>query len=647
MSNYLWKPSQDRIDTSGVEAFRKRINEKYGTNLASYPELYDWSVGSIPEFWKEIWDFVGILSSKPFDRVVDDVSKMPGARWFEGARLNFAENLLRCRDDSPAIIFRGELGERRQISFRELYQSVAKLSGALRACGVKSGDRIAGMMPNIPETVIAMLAATSIGAAWSSCSPDFGVQGVLDRFGQIRPKILFATDGYYFKGKKQETISRVSSIVSQIPGIEKVVLVNFTGESDISKIKNGVDFNEFLEGSKSLEIEFEQLPFDHPLYIMYSSGTTGLPKCLVQGPGVLLNHLKELKLHTDLKKGEKIFYYTTCGWMMWNWLVSALAAEACIVLFDGNPFYPDSGALWKIAQEEKIQVFGTSARYIAACEADGLRPKEKFDLSSVRAILSTGSPLSLESFEYIYRDVKSDVQLASISGGTDLNGCFALGVPVLPVYKGELQCRGLGMKVEIFDDKGRPLQKEKGELVCTAAFPSMPLYFWNDPEGKKYHDAYFDTFPGIWRHGDFAEITEHGGLIVYGRSDATLNPGGVRIGTADLYRQVEAFSEIADSVVIGQDYRDDIRIILFVKMKEGHILTDALKSSIKEKIRANVSPRHMPALIISVPDIPYTLNMKKVELAVKKTVQNEPVLNKDALINPQSLDYFRDLAELK
>jgi len=647
MSNYLWKPSQDRIDTSGVDAFRKRINEKYGTNLASYPELYDWSVGSIPEFWKEIWDFVGILSSKPFDRVVDDVSKMPGARWFEGARLNFAENLLRCRDDSPAIIFRGELGERRQISFRELYQSVAKLSGALRACGVKSGDRIAGMMPNIPETVIAMLAATSIGAAWSSCSPDFGVQGVLDRFGQIRPKILFATDGYYFKGKKQETISRVSSIVSQIPGIEKVVLVNFTGESDISKIKNGVDFNEFLEGSKSLEIEFEQLPFDHPLYIMYSSGTTGLPKCLVQGPGVLLNHLKELKLHTDLKKGEKIFYYTTCGWMMWNWLVSALAAEACIVLFDGNPFYPDSGALWKIAQEEKIQVFGTSARYIAACEADGLRPKEKFDLSSVRAILSTGSPLSLESFEYIYRDVKSDVQLASISGGTDLNGCFALGVPVLPVYKGELQCRGLGMKVEIFDDKGRPLQKEKGELVCTAAFPSMPLYFWNDPEGKKYHDAYFDTFPGIWRHGDFAEITEHGGLIVYGRSDATLNPGGVRIGTADLYRQVEAFSEIADSVVIGQDYRDDIRIILFVKMKEGHILTDALKSSIKEKIRANVSPRHMPALIISVPDIPYTLNMKKVELAVKKTVQNEPVLNKDALINPQSLDYFRDLAELK
>jgi len=627
----------------------KIINETYEQNFSEYEPFYQWSIENIPDFWACLWEFAKIKSSTPYDQVVDDVGKMPGAKWFSGARLNFAENLLRYKDDQTALIFKGEDRVDRRMTYAELYNEVASVARSLKQAGVRTGDRVVGFMPNMPETVIAMLAATSMGATWSSCSPDFGIKGVLDRFGQIKPKVLFTADGYFFKGKRLDSLERISSILKELPSVEKVVVVPFTvKDPDIGTVLHAVLYNDFKSPESGLAIEFEQLPFDHPLYIMYSSGTTGLPKCMVQSAGgILVHHLKELMLHADLKREDTIFYFTTCGWMMWNWLVSSLAVGATLVLYDGNPFHPDPGVLWEMAQDEKITIFGTSAGYISALQNAGAKPGKTFDLSPLKAVLSTGSPLSIEGFEYIYREVKADLQLASIAGGTDLNGCFALGNPMGPVWAGELQCRGLAMKVLAFDENGKSVINQQGELVCAAPFPSMPIYFWNDPDTKKYRDAYFNVYPNIWRHGDYIVITERGGVIMFGRSDATLNPGGVRIGTAEIYRQVDLLEEIQDCVVVGQNWKNDVRVILFVKMTQGVELTDEIVAKIKNTIRTNASPRHVPALILPVPDIPYTHNMKKVELAVKKVIHNQPVLNKDSLSNPDALDYYADLKELQ
>jgi acetoacetyl-CoA synthetase len=649
MAKLLWKPSEDQIKKSNMYAFMHNVNQKYHKNIRDYQELFQWSVENIEEFWAQMWDFAKIIASKQPHQIVDDVTKMPFTKWFTGARLNFAENLLRFTDTQTAIVFLGENQVYRKFTYAQLYDAVGRLALSLREAGVQTGDRVVGFMPNMPESIIAMLAASSIGAIWSSCSPDFGIKGVLDRFGQIKPKVLFTANGYFFKGKTIDSIERIVKILKQIDSVEKVVVVPYTEtSSNISTIRDSVLFEDFISSEKIQKIQFEQLPFDHPLYIMYSSGTTGLPKCMVQSAGgILIHQMKEHLLHTDLKRDDNIFYFTTCGWMMWNWLVCGLSVGATIVLYDGNPFYPGPEVLWQMAQDEKISVFGTSAGYIAALMNSGLKPGKQFDLSSLRTILSTGSPLSMEGFEFIYQDIKNDLQLASISGGTDINGCFALGNPILPVYAGELQCRGLGMKVEAFDKNSTSVYNQQGELVCTAPSPSMPIYFWDDPEGKKYHSAYFDVYPGIWRHGDYIEINDRGGVIIYGRSDTTLNPGGVRIGTAEIYRQVEMLDEIEDSLVVGQNWKNDVRIVLFVKMKSDCILNDDLKNKIRQTIRKNASPRHVPAKIIDVPDIPYTLNMKKVELAVKKTIQGEAVLNKDALKNPSVLDYYADLQALK
>jgi acetoacetyl-CoA synthetase len=629
--------------------FMNFINETDNQNFNEYAPLYKWSVENIPEFWAAFWKFANIIHSKSYDQVIDDVTKMPGARWFPGAQLNFAENLLRYRDDQTALIFKGEAQASTRMTYAQLYDEVARLARSLRDLGIQPGDRVVGFMPNMPESIIAMLAATSLGAAWSSCSPDFGIKGVLDRFGQIKPRVLFTANGYSFKGKKLDSLERISNILKQLPSIEKVVVVPYTEqEADISRIPNAVHYKDFRSSASDLEVEFEQLPFEHPLYIMYSSGTTGLPKCMVQSAGgILVHHLKELMLHSDLKREDKIFYFTTCGWMMWNWLTSSLAVGATLVLFDGNPFHPHPGALWEMAQDEEITVFGTSAGYIAALQNAGVKPAKTYDLKPLRALLSTGSPLSIEGFEFIYNEVKQDLQLASIAGGTDLNGCFALGNPMEPVYSGELQSRGLAMDVRAFDETGSELIGEQGELVCCKPFPSMPIYFWDDPDGSKYHSAYFDVYPNIWRHGDFVTVTARGGVVMLGRSDATLNPGGVRIGTAEIYRQLEQMEDIDDSVVVGQDWNNDIRVILFVKLAEGIELTDELKNKIKQTIRTNASPRHVPAKIISVPAVPYTLNMKKVELAVKKVIQGQEVLNKDALSNPEALDYYANIKELQ
>jgi acetoacetyl-CoA synthetase len=645
MSKMLWKPSEERAENSNMYRFMKSANPDF----TDYAQLYDWSINKIPEFWAKVWEFVGIKASKPYDRVIDDLEKFPGAQWFEGAKLNFAENLLRFRDDRVALAFWGEGQDPVHMTYQELYDQVARTAKALRDLGVKQGDRVAGFMPNMPQTIVAMLAAASIGAAWSSCSPDFGIKGVLDRFGQIEPRVLFTADGYRFKGRAFDSLSRVSEILKDLPSIEKVVVVPYTQEKpDISKVPNSVHYEDFKSKESGLEIQFEQLPFMHPLYIMFTSGTTGLPKCMVQSAGgVLINQLKELTLHCDLHRDDTIFYFTTCGWMMWNWLVCSLAVGSKVVLFDGNPFHPDPGALWKMAQDEKISIFGTSAGYLSALQAAGAKPKQDFDLAPLKAILSTGSPLSMESFEYVYRDIKEDLQLASISGGSDINGCFVGGNPMGPVYSGEIQCRCLGMKVEAFGPDGKPVVGEEGELVCLAPSPSMPIYFFNDPDGAKYQKAYFQEYPGVWRHGDFISVNQRGGVVIQGRSDATLNPGGVRIGTAEIYRQVEGMDEIADSLVIGQNWKNDVRVVLFVKMAEGQELTEDLKTKIKKTLRSNASPRHVPAKIVAVPDVPYTLNMKKVELAVKKVIEGQAVLNRDALRNPEALDFYAGIKELK
>jgi acetoacetyl-CoA synthetase len=649
MKKPIWTPSEDRIRNANMTRFIEFVNRKQGKCFRTYDELYRWSIGNIPDFWAGMWEFAGIIASHGYDIVVDDPGKMPGAEWFAGARLNFAENLLRYRDDCTALIFKGEERDAAEMTYAELYDQVARLSKSLRDAGVEKGDRVAGFMPNMPETVIAMLAAASIGAIWSSCSPDFGIKGVLDRFGQIMPKVLFTADGYTFNGKRFDSLEQVRAVINGLPSIRHLVVVPYLEQRPaLEHIPGAVPYGDFIAAESGFAITFEQAPFGHPLYIMYSSGTTGPPKCLVQSAGgILINQLKELQLHTDVKREDTIFYYTTCGWMMWNWLVSSLALGAKTVLYDGAPFYPDPGVLWKLARDLKINIFGTSARYLAALEKEGARPGSDYDLASLRTILSTGSPLPAESFHYVYREITQDVQLASISGGTDLNGCFALGNPLGPVYPGELQCRGLGMKVEAFDADGKSVVNRKGELVCTAPFPSMPIRFWNDPDGAKYRKAYFSVYPNVWTHGDYIEITDTGGVIIYGRSDATLNPGGVRIGTAEIYRQVETLPEIADSLAVGQKWDDDERVILFVKLAEGAELTDDLRENIRRTIRENVSPRHVPARIIPIGAIPYTINMKKVELAVKNVIHGEPVLNRNALANPEALELYRDLPELK
>ncbi|MFP3912688.1 MAG: acetoacetate--CoA ligase [Desulfobacteraceae bacterium] len=649
MAKLLWQPSEERIRQSNIYRFMNYVNERYNTDFTEYNPLYQWSVDHIPDFWAAMWDFARIKASEPYTRVVDDLTKMPGARWFEGARLNFAENLLRYRDDQTAIVFKGEAQAPIRMTYAELYREVACVAKSLKDIGVEAGDRVTGFMPNMPETIIAMLAATSLGATWSSCSPDFGMKGVLDRFGQIKPKVLFTANGYSFKGKNFDSLGRVSDILKQLSTIEKVVVVPYTDtDPDLSQVPNAVDYREFKSPDDTLQVTFEQLPADHPLYIMFTSGTTGLPKCMVQSAGgILINHLKELMLHCDLKREDAIFYFTTCGWMMWNWLTSSLAVGATIVLYDGNPFHPDPGALWQLAQDEKIAIFGTSAGYIAALQNAGVRPGKTYDLSPLKTVLSTGSPLSVEGFEYVYREVKEDLQLASISGGSDINGCFAGGNPMGPVYAGELQCRQLAMKVEAYNENGEPVINEQGELVCTAPAPSMPIYFWDDPDGERYHAAYFDVYPNVWRHGDYIEINDRGGVVIYGRSDATLNPGGVRIGTAEIYRLVEQMDEIEDSLVVGQNWENDVRVVLFVKMAQGHELTDELKQKIKKTLMTHASPRHVPAKIIATPAIPYTLNMKKVEIAVKKMIEGKPVLNRDALSNPEALDFYADIQQLR
>ncbi|MFQ6607143.1 MAG: acetoacetate--CoA ligase [Fidelibacterota bacterium] len=649
MSKIMWQATTDQVQQTQMDQFRKRINENYELQLESYNQLHDWSINHIPEFWAEIWTWSGVIYSEPYRDVVDNLTKMPGAKWFSGARLNFAENLLRYRDEQPALIFQGEDQPLLTLTYEELYNAVTRMASALRREGVGVGDRVAGFIPNMPEAVIAMLATAAIGAIWSSSSPDFGIRGVLDRFTQIKPKVLFSADGYFYNGKVFSSLEKLQGILHELPSVEHVVVVPYTAESvDLSAISNSILYQDFLDVGEDSVLEFVQLPFDHPLYIMYSSGTTGLPKSIVHSAGgTLIQHLKELRLHTDLRRGDTIFYFTTCGWMMWNWLVSSLAVGATVVLYDGSPFYPDQSAMWQMAQDLRISVFGTSAKFIAACQEAGLAPGKNFDLSSLRAILSTGSPLVEENFDYVYTKIKREVLLASISGGTDIISCFSLGNPTLPVYRGELQCRGLGMNVLAYDDNAHSIVAEKGELVCASPFPSMPIAFWNDPDGEKYRRAYFADFPGVWTHGDYIRINEHGGVKIFGRSDATLNPGGVRIGTAEIYRVVEALPEVADSLVVGQKWAEDERVILFVKMSAGYSLTKEIVTRIRQIIRSECSPRHVPAKVLPTEDVPYTINGKKVEIAVKKIIHGEEVLNRDALANPESLELYKHIPELE
>jgi acetoacetyl-CoA synthetase len=641
----LWQPANEKLQLSQMYDFMLMACEQFNLEKKDYITLHKWSVEQPEQFWGSFWDYSGILFSENYHQVVDEPRKMPGARWFEGARLNFAENLLQHRGEKTAIIFRSESGAERGLSQKELYLEVARIADGLKKQGVGIGDRVAGFMPNIPETVIAMLAAASIGAVWSSSSPDFGIKGVLDRFSQIEPKVIFSADGYLYNGKQFDSQEKLKGILEKLPSVEKVVLVDFTGKREVNSIPKAVPFEEFGDFAAT-EIDFIQLPFDHPLYIMYSSGTTGLPKSIVHSSGgTLIQHLKELRLHCDLKPDDTIFYFTTCGWMMWNWVVSSLAVGATLVLFDGNPFHPAPDALLRMADQLNITIFGTSAKYIASLEEAGVKPKEISSFPYLKVITSTGSPLTNESFEYVYRQWKENVQLSSIAGGTDIISCFVLGNPLLPVYRGEIQCSGLGMDVDCFDDYGKSLVGQKGELVCKTAFPSMPVYFWNDTDGKKYRKAYFEVYDNIWHHGDYIVISAHGGVTMYGRSDATLNPGGVRIGTAEIYSVVENLDEIADSVIVGQQWQGDERVVLFVQINAGYQLDDELIKKIKTAIRSGCSPRHVPAIIKQVNAVPYTLNGKKVEVAVKKIIHGEDVLNRDALKNPESLEQFFGILE--
>jgi acetoacetyl-CoA synthetase len=644
----VWQPSEERIAETNMARFTDHVRSEYAANIQNYAGLYRWSVEHPEKFWPAVWAFCGIKASRPWEQVLEEGEHMRGARWFTESRLNFAENLLRFRDDQTAIIFRDEQGHQRALSYRELHEEVAKLAKGMKAAGVGMGDRVAGYMPNMPETIIAMLAATSIGAIWSSCSQDFGVSGLLDRFGQIEPKLLITADGYWYNGKEIHALPRVQEALDKMPSVEQLIVVpNLSAKPDLSAFDNASLLADFADDEGG-EIEFEQLPFDHPVYILFSSGTTGKPKCIVHGAGgTLIQHLKELVLHTDLKREDRFFYFTTCGWMMWNWLVSGLAVGSTVVLYDGSPFHPGPQSLLKLTEEEGITVFGASAKYFSALEKAGAEPARDHDMSSLKAILSTGSPLLPENYDYIYGRMNKDVCLSSISGGTDIVSCFVLGNPTLPVYRGEIQCRGLGMAVNVFNQDGKPVRNEKGELVCTTPFPSMPVMFWNDPEGKRYHSAYFDTFDNVWAHGDYAELTERDTMIIYGRSDAVLNPGGVRIGTAEIYRQVEKLDEVVESIAVGQNWKDDQRVVLFVVLREGLTLDDELVQRLRKTIRANATPRHVPAKILQVPAIPRTISGKIVELAVQQVIHGDEVKNQSALANPEALDHFRDRPELQ
>ncbi len=649
MNRPIWEPGDERIDRANMNRFVRFVREQTGNeDIQRYAPLYDFSVRQPEKFWPLVWEFCGIRSSGSFEPVIENPELMPGARFYPNVKLNFAQNLLRHRDDKPALIFRNEWGHQRQYSYAELHVEVGRMAHALKAAGVTVGDRVAGFLPNMPETVIAMLATASLGATWSSCSPDFGINGVVDRFGQIEPKVLFCADAYPYGGKTFDSLDKVRGVLDKIDSIETLVVIPYSGKPlDLSGLRDAVSWPDFA-GDGEHPLDFVPTEFNHPLYVMYSSGTTGVPKCIVHGAGgTLLQHLKELVLHTDLKREDRIFYYTTCGWMMWNWLVSSLAVGAAVVLYDGSPFHPDGNVLWDLADEVGITVFGTSAKWIAAIEKAGVKPRETHKLLGLKTILSTGSPLAPESFDYVYRDVKERVLLASISGGTDIISCFALGNPLLPVWRGELQCRGLGMAVEALDADGHSVRGEPGELACLKPFPSMPIGFWNDPDGEKYRKAYFDKIPNVWCHGDYVEITEHNGVIIHGRSDATLNPGGVRIGTAEIYRQVEQVDEVLDCVAVGQKWDDDERVVLFVKLREGITLDEALCKRIARQIRANTTPRHVPAKILQVADIPRTISGKISEIAVRETIHGRKVKNTDALANPEALKHYRKLQALQ
>ena len=642
MKNVLWKPKN--FKKTRMIQFLDRINNLYDLDIKSYEDLHRWSVENIADFWKEIWDISEIIYSKNYNEIVDDIHKMPGAKWFSGSRINFAENLLRFRDDQVAIYFQSENFTEQTITYKELYDKVSALAESLRSIGVRKDDRIVGYLPNIPETVVAMLATTSLGAIWSSCSPDFGIKGALDRFKQIEPKVVFAADGYVYNGKNFDSLKKLEKILIQLESVNKVILVDYIKKNQNKiVIPNSIKYDDFLSNSPK-PIKFEQLPFNHPAYIMYSSGTTGLPKSIVHSSGgTLIQHWKELALHCNLKRQDCIFYFTSCGWMMWNWLISSLSIGCSIVLYDGSPFSPNGKRLWELADKLEISVFGTSAKFLSSCNHAEIKPINFSNLSRLRMILSTGSPLTNEGFDYVYNNVKKDLLLGSISGGTDIISCFALANPILPVYKGELQCKGLGMDIHAFDNYGNSIINDKGELVCKSPFPSMPIYFWNDPNGEKYRNAYFSKFENIWCHGDYIRITEKGTIKIFGRSDATLNPGGVRIGTSEIYRIVENISGIEDSLVIGQEWKNDQRIILFLKMKDGLSLTTHLIEKIKLEIKEYCSPRHVPELILETKGIPYTINGKKVEIAVKKILHGEEVPNTDSLENPSVLDLYKDI----
>ena len=649
MTEPLWQPTQAHKDATNLTRFLAQVAADEGVTLSDYESLWAWSVTEIEKFWRAVWKFGGIIGDGPGERTLVDGDKMPGAKFFPDARINFAENLLRRRGDGPAMLFWGEDKVKREVSWGTLYDEVSKLSQALRDLGLKPGDRCAGYVPNAPETIMAMLGVTSLGGVWSSCSPDFGTQGVLDRFGQIEPRILFCADGYYYNGKTHSTLSKLPEILASLPTVEKVVVFPYTNPNPgLSGIPNAISWSDLLAPYTAGDIDFVRVGFNDPLYIMFSSGTTGVPKCIVHGiGGSLIQHIKEHQLMCDIRKDDRVFYFTTCGWMMWNWLATNLASEATILLYDGSPFYPDGNIVFDFADATKMTFLGTSAKFIDACSKSGIEPAKTHDLSTVRVMASTGSPLVPESFDYVYDKVKPDVHLASVSGGTDILACFVGSNPVGPVWRGEIQARALGMAVDVFDDAGRPVRGDKGELVCTKPFPSMPLGFWNDPDGEKYHAAYFDKYPNIWCHGDYVVLTEHNGIVIYGRSDATLNPGGVRIGTAEIYRQVEKLEEVVESIVIGQDWQGDTRVILFVVLRDGMKLDDDLTARIKKQIRDNTTPRHVPAKIVQVADIPRTKSNKIVELAVREVVHGNPVKNVEALANPEALEHFRDRPELK
>jgi acetoacetyl-CoA synthetase len=647
MSEPIWSPGPVRRQTANIRRFMELARTELDPGILEYGDLHRYSIENPAEFWRAVWEFCEIVGY-PGNETVTGLETMTGAKWFPGARLNFAENLLRYRDGQAAILFKSETGETAEFSYQDLYTAVAQTASALRAEGVEAGDRVAGYMPNLPETVIAMLAATSIGAMWSSCSPDFGIDGVVDRLGQIEPKVLFCAAAYSYNGKTHDCLDKVRSIVKSIPSILKTVVVPYANPTaKLGKIRAAVWLEDFVDREAS-EIEFARLPFDHPLYIMYSSGTTGVPKCITHGAGgTLLQHQKEHVLHTNLRRSDRICYFTTCGWMMWNWLVSSLAVGATLVLYDGSPFYPSAAAMFDLIDEFSVSVFGTGAKSISGWEKAGVKPRQSHQLNSLLTLLSTGSPLSPESYDYVYSQIKQNLCLSSISGGTDIISCFVPGCPILPVYRGEIQCAGLGMAVAIKRDDGSEADiDETGELCCTLPFPAMPVFFWGDEDGSKYRSAYFEKFPGIWAQGDFAKKTEHGGYVIFGRSDSTLNPGGVRIGTSEIYRQVENLDEVLESLCVGQDWEDDVRVVLFVKLRQGIMLDEGLQDRVRKAVRKNTTPRHVPAQIVQVADIPRTISGKIVELAVRDIIHGRPVSNKDALANPEALDLYRDLAEL-